>query len=374
MRLLHVVPTYLPATRYGGPIRSVHGLAAAQARRGHEVHVYTSSLDGDGRLDVPEGVPVPLDGVQVWYFRCRFVALCWLPQMNQALHRHGDCFDAMHLHSVYLWPMARAARFAHLRRIPYVISPRGMLVPELIQRRSAWAKRLWIAAVERRVLARARAIHVTSATEAEDLRRCGLALAPVVELANGVDCPELAVRRPDAGHLLFLGRLSWKKNLNALVDAIAKLPDTRLTLAGPDDEGISSRLLDRARQSGCGERVRYVGAVDAHGRSKLFAQAQALVLPSLNENFGNVVIEALAEGCPAVVTPGVGARSIVEAGGAGWVARSADTEGLATVLSEALTDKDEAQRRGECGARYVRAHLGWDQIADQMVEVYRRAG
>lgn len=373
MRLLHIVPTYLPATRYGGPIRSVHGLAAAQVRGGHEVHVYTSSLDGDGRLDVPEGVPVPLDGVQVWYFRCRFVALCWLPQMNRALRSHGAGFDAMHLHSVYLWPMARAARYAHARRIPYVVSPRGMLVPELIQRRSAWAKRLWIAAVERRTLAQARAIHVTSATEAEDLRRCGLSLAPVVELGNGVDCPAQPLRQPDPGHFLFLGRLSWKKNLEALVAAVATLPDARLTLAGPDDEGIATRLLARARESGCGERVRYVGSVDSHGRSTLFAQVQALVLPSLNENFGNVVIEALAEGCPAIVAPGVGARSVVEAAGAGWVAATADVNGLITILREALASPEEAQRRGERGARFARAHLSWDQIAAQMIEVYRDA-
>ena len=48
MKILHVVPTYYPAVRYGGPIRSVHGLASALAAQGHDVHVYTTNVDGKG--------------------------------------------------------------------------------------------------------------------------------------------------------------------------------------------------------------------------------------------------------------------------------------------------------------------------------------
>ncbi len=68
LRILQVVPTYYPAVRYGGPVRSVHGLSAALARRGHEVHVYTTNLDGPNDLDVPLDTPVDLDGVKVHYF------------------------------------------------------------------------------------------------------------------------------------------------------------------------------------------------------------------------------------------------------------------------------------------------------------------
>ena len=53
MKILHVVPTYYPAVRYGGPIRSVHGLASALAAQGHDVHVYTTNVDGKGVLPVP---------------------------------------------------------------------------------------------------------------------------------------------------------------------------------------------------------------------------------------------------------------------------------------------------------------------------------
>jgi hypothetical protein len=62
------MPHYYPALRYGGPIRSVQGLAAATAALGHDVHVYTTNIDGPNVSNVAIGVPTDLDGVNVWYF------------------------------------------------------------------------------------------------------------------------------------------------------------------------------------------------------------------------------------------------------------------------------------------------------------------
>lgn len=370
MRILHVVPTYLPATRYGGPIYSVHGLCKALVRQGHEVHVYTSSLDGAGRLDVPENEPVDLDGVKVWYFRCRWTALCWLPQMAPALRRAVADFDAVHLHSVFLWPMAKAAQQARRCGVPYVVSPRGMLVPELIESRRGLRKRLWIRWIERRNLKAALAIHVTSATETSDLRRCGLDLAQLVEIPNGVNYPETAERHPEPGALLFLGRLSWKKNLGALVAALALVPEARLTLAGPDDEGIASALMAQARAIGCSDRLRWIGAVDEARKTELFAGSCGLVLPSINENFGNVVVEAMAHACPVIVTPEVGARTVLERSGGGWLASGTQASDLAESIATLLGNRAEAETRGAAGRRYARDHLAWAKIAERMTEVY----
>src|ERR1700722_12996984 len=69
LRIVHVVPAYYPAIRYGGPIRSVHALCKSLVERGHEVSVFTTNVDGPGDLDVPIGDPVDVDGVAVHYFR-----------------------------------------------------------------------------------------------------------------------------------------------------------------------------------------------------------------------------------------------------------------------------------------------------------------
>ena len=109
MRLLHVVPTYLPATRYGGPIFAVHGLCRALAARGHAVEVFTTSIDGPADSAVPHSVPVVRDGVKIHYFRSRVLRrLAYAPSLAPALRRALAGADALHLHSVFLWPIATA--------------------------------------------------------------------------------------------------------------------------------------------------------------------------------------------------------------------------------------------------------------------------
>jgi glycosyltransferase involved in cell wall biosynthesis len=185
-RILHVVPTYLPAVRYGGPIYSVHGLCKGLAAAGHCVHVFTTNVDGPDDSPVPLSVPQNLDGVWVTYFPSQNIRrLYWSPPMARALTQKIQDFDLVHLHSVFLWPTWAAARVARASGRPYVISPRGMLVKELVERKSRWLKSAWISLIERRNLESAAVIHVTSNIEARDLRAFRLRLPNIVIVPNG---------------------------------------------------------------------------------------------------------------------------------------------------------------------------------------------
>src|SRR5579863_6141690 len=98
LRLLHVVPTYYPAVRYGGPVRSVHALCASLVRRGMEVSVYTTNIDGDGNSEVPLGTPVEMDGVLVHYFPVPVLRrLYWCPALAGQMRRTIAEFDLVHL-------------------------------------------------------------------------------------------------------------------------------------------------------------------------------------------------------------------------------------------------------------------------------------
>jgi glycosyltransferase involved in cell wall biosynthesis len=233
LRILHVVPTYLPATRYGGPIVSVHGLCRALAARGHDVHVFTTNIDGDGTSAVPLGVAVPLDEVNVHYFASPLPRLYYSPAMRRAL-KGVDRFDVVHLHSVFLWPTYAAARAARKAGVPYLVSPRGMLVPELIERKSRLAKRVWIRLFEESTLLHSSIVHFTSGREREDARRTGIPIPGAVIIPNGV---ELSLDRSSerGTDLLFLGRINWKKGLDRLIEAMRLLPEARLTIAGNDE-------------------------------------------------------------------------------------------------------------------------------------------
>ena len=98
-------------------------------------------------------------------------------------------FDIVHLHSVFLWPTSAAAQAARKAGVPYVLSPRGMLVEDLIRRKSSLAKRAWITLFERRNIERAAAVHLTSEIEASELKALGFPHARLAVVANGIEMP-----------------------------------------------------------------------------------------------------------------------------------------------------------------------------------------
>src|SRR6185503_18906160 len=100
MRILHVVPTYIPAWRYGGPIHSVHGLCRALAARGHEVSVATTNVDGNQDSNVPLYRAVRLDGVDVHYFPSTLLRrLYYSPPMRRFIRDRLPQLDIVHTHS-----------------------------------------------------------------------------------------------------------------------------------------------------------------------------------------------------------------------------------------------------------------------------------
>src|SRR5262249_15003479 len=159
MRILHVVPTYFPAVRHGGPIFAVHGLCRSLAARGHELQVFTTNIDGPGITPTPVATPVELDGVQIQYFPCPLIRrLFWPPVLGRTLHLAICRIDFFHLHTVLLWPTWASARPARRAGVPYVLSHRGSLVKDLITRRSRLAKSTWIHLIERSNVEQAAAV------------------------------------------------------------------------------------------------------------------------------------------------------------------------------------------------------------------------
>ena len=378
MKLLHVVSSYLPARRYGGTIVSVHGLCRALAARGHDVHVYTTSVDGAGDSPVRHGEPVDIEGVKVWYFQSNNLRrLYYAPALAGALRQSVNEFAVVHTHAIYLWPLWAAAREAGRAGVPYVVSPRGMLEKDLIERKSAIWKAALIGFVEKRSLEGAAAIHVTSSREADEAAAFGFSLRRVSEIPNGVDADRAvftaspAVSRviEQGPYVLFLGRINWKKGIDRLIESMPHAPGIRLIAAGHDDEGYTSELESLATRLGLRERVIFAGPVHGDDKAALVARARALVLPSYSENFGNVVLEAMAAARPVVVSAEVGVADLVQRNGCGVVI-DGGAEQLGRAIARVAADSgagDEMGRRGKA----VAARYSWDSVAAQMEALYQ---
>ncbi|HEX3581794.1 MAG TPA: glycosyltransferase [Thermoanaerobaculia bacterium] len=373
MKILHVVPTYLPATRYGGPIFAVHGLARALAERGHQVDVFTTNVDGDGESDVPLRDRVELEGVGVYYFASPIRRLYWSPQMRAALAASMRHYDVAHLHSVFLYPTAAAARAAEKAHVPYVISPRGMLVPELIAAKSRWMKTAWLRLIERHDFKRAAAIHFTTNREREDAIRTKMPLPASFVVPNGIVLHGAAAPSPPRADdvILFLSRINWKKGIDRLITALPHVDRGRLVIAGNDEENLTPRLKELAERLGVAERVEFLGRVDGPAKDDLLATATVFALTSMSENFGNVILEAMAAATPVLLTPEVGLADDVRRARAGIIVPAQPRE-IANAINKLLADPAERRAMGERGRHAVETRFTWPRVAAEMEAQYAR--
>jgi glycosyltransferase involved in cell wall biosynthesis len=254
-----------------------------------------------------------------------------------------------------------------------------MLERDLVAQRSPLLKAVWLAAIERKNLEQAAAIHVTSAREAEEAAAFGFQFRRVVEIPNGVDvdaqvgghiAPAVAEAVAGKPYVLFLGRLSWKKGLDRLLAALARLPDARLVIAGNDEERYRGFLDRQIERLALADRVTFVGAVNSADKTALFAGAQLMVMPSYSENFGNVAVEAIAAGVPVIATPEVGVATAIADGGAGLVAEGTP-EPLASAIHQLLTDAPRRRAMAAAGPVLARQRFDWATVAAQMEALYQ---
>ena len=381
MRILHVTPSYFPAVRYGGPIWSVHHLAIEQIKLGHDVEVYTTNIDGDSVSNVPVGRKIEVDGVSVTYFSVGFFRRTMrAPSMAVALKQNISSFDVVHNHSVFLWPTYISAREARLAKVPYVISPRGMLWAELIRQRSRVMKKLWIAIIEKKNLKYSAAVHVTSDIEGRKIMELGLPMPRTINLPNGVDIPrnlyegeisEDISREIKRGEfLLSFGRLNWKKNNVQLIKAMLKLPNVRLIVAGNQEDEHCLELRSIIKKYDLTERVSVISRqVSGRDKELLFSSAVMFVLPSLSENFGNTVLEAMVRGVAVVVSKEAGAAEVVKKIGCGLVC-SPNSASLADSIKVLLENKSDMRAMAELGKEAAIGTYSWSAVSRSMVEEY----
>jgi glycosyltransferase involved in cell wall biosynthesis len=372
MRVLHVSAYYAPAFVYGGPPRSIHGLCRALRDAGIGAEVFTTDANGDAALPDAITSSGSYDGVPVRYF-----PRSW-PQepigsraLTRALRSALPTADLLHIHGLWnrvVWSAAREARRA---RVPYVLSPRGMLEAGALAHR-ALRKRIAWTMVERATIDNAALLHATSDAEFATLK----ALRPeagIVCVPNGVDAIAID-RRVDRPRPLvaFIGRLHPMKRIDLLVDAFVGLRargrELDLAIAGPDEAGLRGALTARAGQFA--SEITWLGPVDAAQKADLLGRAAALVMCSDSESFGLSAAEAMSAGVPVVVTRTCGWAELPREQAGLLVEQSA--AGVATGLMALLDDRQAAARMAERGRALIDRKYRWPVIASELVHHYTR--
>ena len=386
MKVLHIVPSYLPAHRYGGPVESVHSLNAALARAGHEVTVYTTNIDGEHNLDVPVNEPVMRDGVRIFYFKASFPrGWFYSSEMRRALAAHIKEFDIVHITSVFLAASTLGAYYARKFTKPHIISPRGSLMRAPLAAHS-FKKRLYISLIERRNLKGASAIHFTVPAEEAEYRSAGFPAKSAFVVPNSIpNSAPFSVDKEifrkewyipnDNKVVLFLGRISPIKGLDTLVLAFSKvaqkISDVTLVIAGGDDRGHLDEIKKLVEANTSSERIVFTGMLMGKEKEAVYKNADVFVVPSISESFGMSAVEAMREGIATILTNGVGIAEDARRANAAVVIKK-DTDEVANAILGLLEDKNKREELGRNAMNFVDEEYSEASVAKKMEDAYRQ--
>jgi len=379
LRVLHVTPYFAPAYRYGGPPRSILGLCQSLIAAGVDVEVFTTTANGDAPL-----APAP-DGVSVEGVRARYFPLAW-PQrywrgagLRAALKKAAAGADLIHVHGLWNMTSWAGAAVARAAGKPYIVSPRGMLQPEALERhREMKSIAYW--GVERANIRDAALLHATSALEGRELTPYG---PPVVLIPNGVTVRQPSTQavdrlrartglQPGDEVVTVLERLHPIKRLDLLAAAFAIVrsarPNARLVIAGPDEDGYRQQV--EPLFAAVAGQTSWLGAVDDESIAALLSMSDLLVQCSDSESFGMSVAEALTAGVPVVVTKRSGWAEIDAIGCGHTVAH--DPVAIADGILRVLDRTDRASLKARASA-WAQKTFTWNVVGSAMRDAYAQA-
>jgi len=353
MRILHAVRTANPAT--GGLWEAVFQLTRAHLKTGQSVEIVT--------LDPPERPWAKAEGLEIHPLGVDDQPYGSSPRYGPWLRENAPRFDAVVCHG--LWQYHTSATRAVLAgtATPYFVYPHGMLDPAIKRAYPVKHLKKWLywLAKESRALSDARAVLYTCEEERrlaqktfwpyhcrEAVVHLGIEEPPADEAAQRAAFWERFPELRDQRVLLFLGRLHDKKGCELLLRAFGELLKTstepwHLLMAGPAaSEAYLHHLQAVALETCPAGRVSFPGMLRGDLKWGAFRAAAAFVLPSHQENFGLAVVEALACGCPVLISQRVNIWREIEAAGAGLCAP--DTQPGTLSLLHSFTTLSPGQR------------------------------
>ncbi|MEA5466500.1 glycosyltransferase [Leptothoe sp. PORK10 BA2] len=387
LRVLHVIPSVSPVR--GGPSKAIFEMAASlQDSHDTEVEIATTNDDGPDLLDVPLNQKIFYNGVNVWFFP-RFSPkiapvreFAFSFNLTKWLWENIQNYDLVHVHAIFSYPSTIAMAIARQKSVPYIVRPLGQLC-EWSLAQSAQRKKIYLALAERKNLNGCNQVHLTSRQEQEEFNKLDLKSSSFI-LPHGLNVSSkiFDARNLLRAHfqlptdepvILFLSRIHPKKGLDYLIPALKSIADKRFTfiLAGNGDPAYEEKVRELIHTNGLQDRIIMPGFIEGRLKELLLQGSDIFALTSYSENFGVAVLEALAAGTPALVTPGVALAHEVKEHQLGYVVpqNNADiAKALCTYLESPAEAKNSLSRRA---SEFVSAHYSWTRIAKELNVIYQ---
>ncbi len=314
---------YEPGFKAGGPIRSCSNFAA-QMKEGFSVFVFTGNMDAGERVPysgVESDAWVERSGVHVFYASAAKLKWQAIAKLVNTLQP-----DFIYLNSMYslyftIYPLLMK-RLSKIRG-KIVLAPRGML-QEGAMRFKPFKKKLFLSAIRLLRMERDIYMHATDAQEEKDILRYLPRVRSVHIIPNFSAAIESVITWPEkvpgSLKLVFISRISPKKNLLFLLKLLQGIQTATITLAirgTIEDEGYWHQCKKAIDSNLSNIRVDFQGPIDNKEVASFLSDHHLFILPTLGENFGHAIFEALGAGRPVLISDRTPWRNL-ETEKAGW--------------------------------------------------------
>jgi glycosyltransferase involved in cell wall biosynthesis len=377
MRIAHVSATFPPYRGGAGTVCLNNALELA--RRGHDVHVFTTTTArgiGEERFS------------RISLHRLKSVMAVGNAPLQPQLLLRLKGFDLVHLHCPFIFGAELTAIAARLHRTPLVVTYHNDFVPSGWWRNIVFA----VATLTSRylVLERAnRVLFVSREHAASSAHRALLERSrrrpETGTLPNGVDADrfvpaaDVQVARqhaslnpsvPVVGFVSTLDDAHHYKGLAVLLDAV-RVSESRFDVLVVGGGPLAPRYVALAAEAGLEGRIHLVGPADHDSLPNLYAACDVVAVPSIvPEAFPVVALEALSCAVPVVASDSPGVRVIVKHEETGLLVPAGDAEALARAIDRLLGDHRLRRSLGDSGRRHVIANYSWTRIGAMLERIY----
>ena len=361
----------------GGPSRSVPMLVKGLVEAGVDITLITQRTK-DMNTHVLEGTTAKLKVLEVGYSD---------KEVENFLL--AEKFDIIQIQSMWDLRYHRLVKLANKHRIPYIITPRGMLEPWSLSQ-NKWKKKLALMLYQMKDLQKAACIFTTAEMEAQHVRELGVQV-PISVIPNGIETNGYACRTSKDGvkkQILFLSRVHVKKGIELLIDAFDRLhkefPDWTVAIVGNGEPEYINRLRLKVYGLGVRESIQILDPVFGDAKLKLYQESSLFCLPSYSENFGMAIAEAMSCGIPVITTNGtpwqllngdcatMGASPdmLSEDKRTGWCI-DLSVDNLEKTLREAMSmDTDALYEMGQRGSKMINENFDYRSVAQKTKALY----
>lgn len=365
MKVIHVVSSIDKSS--GGPARSVTDLVRFVAKKDLNNKIYLLTLASKHPI--------------VSHFEEENVTLLFFDNIRllvKALKKVLVTKDKslIHVHGIWQNIPRTICKFARKSKIPYIITPRGMLEPWSLEQKR-YKKKLALFLYQRKDLIKAACIHATATMEAENVNRLGLN-SNIVVIPNGINLgnfkKEVPTKSSNPKQILFLSRIHKKKGLENLIEAWGLLKkDFRtnwvINIVGNGNEQYIDSLKQQISKKGISKEIFIYPPVYGLEKNNLFRSSNIFILPTYSENFGIVVAEALASFTPVITTKGTPWEDLLDRQCGDWI--DVGIIPLKESLINMMSYKpDELLEMGVRGRKLIQDTYSMKTVAKKMLNVY----